>query len=36
VYDLLFGESNAVGYRLMTLSIGNEMEDGMAFATPAQ
>jgi hypothetical protein len=29
-------ESNAVDYRLMALSIGNEMEDGMAFAIPAQ
>jgi len=36
VYGLLFRESNAVGNRLMTLSIGKEMEDGMAFAIPAQ
>jgi hypothetical protein len=36
VYDLLFGESNAVGYRLMILSIGNEMDDGMVLAIPAQ
>jgi hypothetical protein len=36
VYDLLFVESNAAAHRLTTLSIENEMEDGMAFATPAQ